>query len=282
VVANTTAETLMADGDYKLTACRKMVRAFRMETRRKQSLYAQLPSAVGQVDGAEELLADFELSLAPSQLRALAEVLTGAGYHRSSSRRNADEAIIVWNNDEVEKVSYRLAALDMANLPVTRKGALPRFGVFAVGDEVLSLAIGNEPSEGQTTASGWFDNLPGRFRPQALGDAGAVVQFDIAGAGGRTAYLQIQEGRAVLVDGVHAQPSTTIAAEVPNWLALINGQQSPVELFLEGKIVVSGDLEMVLHFAESLGSASTGTFQAGTWKLEVSYGDALTVHLGTE
>jgi putative sterol carrier protein len=239
-----------------------------------------LPAVVDRGEGIDGLLADFELSLTPSQLRALAEVVTGAGYHRSSARRSQDEAVVVWNNGETEGVRFRVAAQDMAGLPVTQKGPLPRFGVFTIGDETVSFAIGNQPCEGYTTVNGWFDALPDRFRPEALGDMEAVVQFDIMGEGGRTAFLCIQEGQAVLADGVHDKPSTTIAADVPDWLALINGQQSPVELFLEGKIAVSGDLELVLHFAESLGSAPTGRFLADRWKLDVSYGDVLTLHLG--
>ena len=51
-----------------------------------------------------------------------------------------------------------------------------------------------------------------------------VVQFEISGAGGRTAYL-LQTGQDVnLVDGTHPNADVTITASTADWLSLLNGK----------------------------------------------------------
>ncbi len=93
-----------------------------MDTWTKQTLYNQLPALIA--DPAQ--LVQYELKLTESQLRALAEVLTGAGYHRSSTRRSQDEAIILWNNQEKQEVGYRLAALGLNGPFRTQTGTRTR------------------------------------------------------------------------------------------------------------------------------------------------------------
>ena len=65
---------------YRLPAGRRLLRAFKMDSWVKMRLDRKLAAIMEEPD----LLAKYELSLAAEQIRALAEVVTGSGYHRGS------------------------------------------------------------------------------------------------------------------------------------------------------------------------------------------------------
>jgi putative sterol carrier protein len=108
-----------------------------------------------------------------------------------------------------------------------------------------------------------------------------VVQFDIQGAQGHTAFLTLtEEGDVLLAEGHHEAPDVTITAEDVDWLALINGLIGPEESFLSGKLQISGDLNLALQMAQLISLAPPGTFLPGRWRLDLDYLDILTIQLG--
>jgi alpha-glucosidase (family GH31 glycosyl hydrolase)/putative sterol carrier protein len=257
--------------DAVLATCQKLVTAFRMETRDKQFLFNQLPALIQNPAD----LVQFELKLQPAQLRALAEVMTGAGYHRSSTRRSQDEMIILWNNQENEDVVYKLAALGLNGRSEHKHEPLPPFGFFTLGEQTLSFHEGSHPSEGKVTVAAWFDSLPNQLAALPSSQEDIVVQFEMTGENSRLAYILREEGEIKLIDGTHANADVTIAADAADWLLLLNGEAAPEMMFLEGKINITGNLEFVLQLAESINLSPPSTYQAAKWQLEVNYMDVV-------
>jgi alpha-glucosidase (family GH31 glycosyl hydrolase)/putative sterol carrier protein len=278
VTLTTTLPSLQISGDSRLARCRRMLPEFRLNTRVKESLYGLLPQIIENPMALEP----FELSLTPNQRRALLEVITGAGCDRRPSRHSTDEVIVCWQNGETAVTpTYKLVGTDLNGRAALQKGPLPHFAVLTLGKQALSLHTGDQPSAGRTTVVGWFDGLIGRLRAQPALPQTAVVQFDITGANGRTAALVLQEGQPNLVNGRHADPSVTISATDATWLALINGEATPETLFLQGKLNITGNLELVLLLAEVISIAPPSTFRPDPWRLEVRYQDLLELTFGT-
>jgi putative sterol carrier protein len=256
-----------------LSTCQKLVNAFQANSWTKQQLYAQLSTLIED----PTQLVQYELKLSHIQLRALAEVMTGAGRHHGSTRRSRDETIILWNNQENQDVIYRLAALGINGRSEYKREPLPKFGIFNIGENVMSFHEGNQPSVGKVTVSTWFDTLPEQIRRAPTSQEDIVVQFDISGENGRSAYLLRDDGEVQLIDGTHANPDVTIATTAADWLALLNGEVSPETMFLEGKITITGNLEFVLQLAGSINLSPPSTYRSDNWRLEINYFDCVRV-----
>ena len=139
----TEAESLMTAGVSVLEACKKLVSAFRMESWTKRTLYEQLPELVE--DPAP--LAHYSLSLTSSQMRALLETITGAGVLQGPTRRNDDQEILFWNNAQTDLVRFKLVATDLDKRPVIRHEVLPAFSILTIGEQEMSLHMGNGPAD---------------------------------------------------------------------------------------------------------------------------------------
>ena len=104
-----------------------------------------------------------------------------------------------------------------------------------------------------------------------------LTPFDISGENGRSAYL-VRSGQDVsLVDGTCPKPDVTIAAAASDWLSLLNGKASPESLFLEGKITITDNLELILQLASVIRLSSPSAYQADKWRLEIDYLNAFSL-----
>jgi alpha-glucosidase (family GH31 glycosyl hydrolase)/putative sterol carrier protein len=263
---------------YHLPACRRMIKAFKMDSWFKMRLDQKLPAIVQDLS----LLAGYEFSLSATQIRALVEVISGSGYHRGSTRSADEEAIILWNNDESKAISFSLAAEAFNFQREAEQGPLPRFAVLNIGRDVIRWQRGTQMSGGQIGVVDWFDSLVDRVSSEAVEKVGAVAQFDIQGSQGHHAYLTLAEdGEVTLADGYHETPDVTITAEDADWLALINGLIGPEEAFLGGKLRIAGDLNLALQMAQAISLTPPGTFLPQRWRLDLNYLEVLTIHLGT-
>ena len=242
----------------------------------KLRLFQQLPALVEEPGD----LARHELDLTVSQLRALVEVLTGAGYHRSPTRRSTSEGIVLWNNEERADAVYRLAAIGLSGRAEGERARLPRFGVFTIDQDAMTFHQGDQPSAGPGTVASWFDSLAGQVRRLSVSQE-VVVQFDITSEGGRTAYL-VQRGKEIeVVEGTSPRADATITAAASDWLALLSGQASPESLFLEGKVGVAGNLNLVLQLAGAISLSSPSTYRPDKWRLDLSVLDLWRVSLSS-
>jgi alpha-glucosidase (family GH31 glycosyl hydrolase) len=129
-----------------LETCQMVVSAFRMESWSKQILFNHLPQIIENPIELEQ----YALKLTPSQMRALAEVITGAGYHRSSARDSSDETIVLWNNNQNEEIRMKLSTLELKGRANTIRGTLPKFGVFTLGKNTATYHEGDKADQDTT------------------------------------------------------------------------------------------------------------------------------------
>ncbi|KAA3660721.1 MAG: DUF5110 domain-containing protein, partial [Chloroflexi bacterium] len=258
----------------KLNACQKCVQAFRMDTWVKDRLFKQLPAIVEH----PSLLQEYGLLLTESQLRTLSEIIFEAGFLRTSTRSSENEMILMWNNHETENVTYRWHGYVDNLLQRTKfqQGPLPKFGVFEFGDESITYHKGNQTSAGRISVGGWLASVPERINPALIAGLNAIVQFEIDD---ETAHLIFDNGQATITNSAHLQPSVTITSQKADWLDLINGDLAPEELFLSGKLSISGDMNLLLQLVDVLQVTPQSLYRTGKWQLKVQYNDYLTINL---
>lgn len=98
--------SLSTDGDLanrddaRLSTCLKLLKHFRLETNAKASIAADLPNLVEN----PSLVARYLPQLTESQMRALLEVLTGAGVDYTES--TGEPLIVVWNNHGEDRITH--------------------------------------------------------------------------------------------------------------------------------------------------------------------------------
>ncbi len=269
----TSMEDLRADENTVLSTCQKLVTAFRMDSWKKQSLFHQLSTLVEN----PAALAHYALALSESQMRALLETITGAGYHQTPTRLTNEEEILFWNNAKTNLVGYKLVAADLNHQASIQHEPLPEFGVLTLGEKVLSLHNGSQSAAGRLSVAEWFDTLAGRVRTELAVEMDAVVQFEI---GDVQAYVTLAKGTNSFTSGRHVQPDVTLTSEPEVWLTLINGEEAADELFLTGKLNISGNMELALMLGDAIQIAPLSKYLADNYRLEVNYLDILTLHLG--
>ena len=89
--------------DRRAAQCLKLLRAFRLESMAKQAIAAQLPEIIEN----PARLAAFRTDLTNAHLRALLEIISGAGV--SHIHTTGDEEILLWNNAADPEMRYQLA-----------------------------------------------------------------------------------------------------------------------------------------------------------------------------
>ena len=93
-----------------------------------------------------------------------------------------------------------------------------------------------------------FEGMSAAFNPSKAGGQQATIQYDITAPDGTHSYaMRIADGRCDVERGPAESPRVTIGAALPDFLRLITGKANGVQLFMTGKLKVSGDL----FFAQS-------------------------------
>jgi hypothetical protein len=127
VVVEGGQEGLANRNDDRLATCRNLIKHFRMESWSKADLFRRMPEIVK--DPAS--LGRYQPILTASQMRALMEVITGAGIDFTDS--TGEGQIVLWNNCEDAKVTHLNTVNRIHQVwrhkeprPLT-SGTLPRF-----------------------------------------------------------------------------------------------------------------------------------------------------------
>jgi putative sterol carrier protein len=111
-------------------------------------------------------------------------------------------------------------------------------------------------------------------------DLDIVVQFDFRGADAHRAYARISRGTLAVVEGLYDNPDLAVEADGTAWLALVNGEANPTELFSSGDLFVSGNMDLLMRLADLLvGGTGLTVFDAERWRLQVNYLGMLTLDL---
>ena len=88
-----------------------------------------------------------------------------------------------------------------------------------------------------------FTGMSESFSPEKAAGQQAVVQYEIGAPDGTHEYaMRIADGRCEIEQGRAESPRVTIRIGLADFLRLITGGANGMQLFMTGKLKVSGDL----------------------------------------
>jgi len=118
------------------------------------------------------------------------------------------------------------------------KGAVERSS-----NEELVGAIQQQEGGVEGVLSQVFAGMAGSFNPAKAAGQQAVVQYEISAPDGVHEYaMRIADGRCQIDKGRAESPRVTIRIGLADFLRLITGKANGMQLFMTGKLKVSGDL----------------------------------------
>jgi putative sterol carrier protein len=90
---------------------------------------------------------------------------------------------------------------------------------------------------------GVFEGMSSALNPSKAGSQQATVQYEVTAPDGIHNFaMRIADGRCEVERGTAESPRVTIRVALPDFLRLITGKANGVQLFMTGKLKVSGDL----------------------------------------
>jgi putative sterol carrier protein len=88
----------------------------------------------------------------------------------------------------------------------------------------------------------YFDTLQERFIASAAKGVKATYQFELAGDGGGTYHVTVDDGTMTVTEGPAASPNTTIKMAAGDYIQMVNGKLSGTMAFMKGKLKVTGNV----------------------------------------
>ena len=88
-----------------------------------------------------------------------------------------------------------------------------------------------------------FDNFPERFQPAKAQGVDAEIQFVVTDQGEEFPHVvTVKDGTCTTEEKAATDPKVTLTTDLLSFVKLITGQAQGVQLFMTGKLKVSGDL----------------------------------------
>ncbi len=135
----------------------------------------------------------------------------------------------------------------MTQIDATDFGSLSAAVEQHTKEEILA-AVQAQPGGVDTFIDQVFAGMMQAFNPSKAGDQSATIQYEIGVPDGTRPYtMRIADGRCQVERGSAENPRVTIRVGLIDFLGLITGKANGVQLFMTGKLKVSGDL----FFAQS-------------------------------
>ncbi len=86
----------------------------------------------------------------------------------------------------------------------------------------------------------------------AVGDGRLTVQFHLTGAGGSDWHIISEHGGAQRREGTIESPSCIVRASADDWRALQSGELNQLDAWSTGRLVVEGDLNVMIRLKEDI------------------------------
>lgn len=102
-----------------------------------------------------------------------------------------------------------------------------------------------------------ISNLDRHFLAENALGVDTVFQLQFTGEGGGDWYLIVKESALKVVSGVHDNPPVCITVSAEDWLSVINGETKPVNLFMQGRLKLTGDMGLALQFQNLFSRSGT-------------------------
>ena len=91
-----------------------------------------------------------------------------------------------------------------------------------------------------------FEQMPASFQPEAAAGLSAVIQFELAGEGGGTWRVVLDNGALSILEGGVPSPELVITATAPDYVAISTGALNEQLAFMTGRIRAKGDLRLAM------------------------------------
>lgn len=92
-----------------------------------------------------------------------------------------------------------------------------------------------------------LEGMPQAFLPEKAGNVKALFQFSLTGEGGGQWVLEVADGRCQVREETADKPDVTLTMAASDFVALYQNQLNPVQVFIEGKIKVSGNVGLLMQ-----------------------------------
>ncbi len=91
--------------------------------------------------------------------------------------------------------------------------------------------------------------MPGAFVLEKAKGVDAVVQFRASGEEGGDWFVTIHDGACTVTAGLADKPKTTLKLDGKDLLAMLTGKANGMQLFMQGRLKIEGDLGLASKFA---------------------------------
>jgi putative sterol carrier protein len=91
-----------------------------------------------------------------------------------------------------------------------------------------------------------FEAMPKYFVPEAAAGMNAVIQLELTGEGGGLWHITVADQQVKVAEGQAANPKMTLKMASADYLAMINGDANAMQMFMQGKVKVGGDMSLAM------------------------------------
>jgi putative sterol carrier protein len=96
------------------------------------------------------------------------------------------------------------------------------------------------------TVSEMISGMPQYFVPEAAAGLNVTMQLELAGDGGGQWHLIVADKTLKINEGQAINPNMTLMMAASDYLAIVNGQANAMQMFMQGKVKVGGDMSLVM------------------------------------
>jgi len=91
--------------------------------------------------------------------------------------------------------------------------------------------------------------MPGAFVPAKAAGVNAVVQYRVTGEEASDWIITIRDGACTVEQGVSPKANVTLRMDSKDLKSMMTGKVNGVQLFMQGKLKIEGDLNLATKFA---------------------------------
>lgn len=100
------------------------------------------------------------------------------------------------------------------------------------------------------TIADLMSRMPGAFIPEKAQGLDVVIQFKFTGSEPGNWYAVIKDGKVDVQQGEHPAPKMTLTADSEDYIKLFTGQLDPMQAFMQGKLKLTGDLNLAMKMTQ--------------------------------